>query len=348
MKKSGFGKLKKGRPKTVRLSQDDLVRETSLDTAEGTTGEVPRVLSPAASHVNLLAWAADRQAELDEKLGRSGGLLFRGFHLETVPEFEDFVRAACGEALEYRERSSPRSKVEGHIYTSTDYPPEYPIFLHNEQSYNNVFPRKILFFCVIPAETGGETPVASSRNLYRRIDPAIRQRFEEEGYLYVRNFGDGCGLTWQEAFQTSSKEEIKAYGHDNGIEMEWRDGDRLRTRQRRRAVATHPKTGEKTWFNHATFFHVSSLVPAVRDAMLREFAEEDLPNNTYHGNGDPIAPEALEHLRRLYAEESVAFPWQKGDVLMLDNMLMTHGRSPFSGARKVVVGMSDPTAWSDV
>jgi hypothetical protein len=110
----------------------------------------------------------------------------------------------------------------------------------------------------------------------------------------------------------------------------------------------HPQTGEPVWFNHATFFHVSTLPEAVREGLAAGLAEEDLPANTYYGDGSPIEPETLEHLRAAYREETVLFPWRQGDLLMLDNMLVAHGRSPFRGPRKILVAMADPISWDAV
>jgi len=135
---------------------------------------------------------------------------------------------------------------------------------------------------------------------------------------------------------------VEAYCRSNAIEVEWKDGDRLRTRQVRPVMARHPRTREMVWFNHATFFHVSTLEPSLRDLFLIGFDEEELPNNTYYGDGSPIEPSVLDELRQAYRQEMVAFPWQKGDILMLDNMLTSHGRAPFVGPRKVVVGMAEP------
>lgn len=339
---TSFSKFRARPRQAVRLSQESLVRESFLE--EGMT--LPLVVEAAAENMSLVSWAASNRDWIRERIDRHGGVLFRGFDPKSVEQFESFIEAAAGDPLRYSERSSPRSQVSGRIYTSTDYPPQYPIFLHNEQSYNLRFPTIISFFCVVAAEKGGETPIADTRKVFHRIDPEIRQRFIDRGYRYVRNFGDGFGLTWQEAFQTEDPERVEQYCRENGIDLEWKDGGRrLRTSQVRRAVARHPRTGEISWFNHLTFFHVSTLVPDVRDALLAEFGEEDLPNNTFYGDGAPIEPEVMEHLRDAYHRETVMFPWRPGDVLVLDNIAVAHARQPFEGARKVVVAMADPVSW---
>lgn len=342
-RKAGFDLFKNARRKAVRLSDEDLVGSRFFDDRR-----FPLVMEPSVGNVNLISWAGNHRALLDEKLAEHGGILFRGFDLDPIAGFEQFVDATTGGALRYTERSSPRSQVQGKVYTSTDHPPSQPIFLHNEQSYTLAFPLRILFACVLAAESGGETPIADCRRVYQRIDPEIRDRFARRGYTYVRNFGDGFGLTWQNAFQTEDPAEVEEYCRTHDIRFEWKEGNRLRTRQVRRAVARHPVTGEPVWFNHLTFFHVSTLEKEIQESLLSEFSEEDLPNNTYYGDGERIEPEVLDHLREAYRQETVAFPWQQRDVLMLDNMLAAHGRSPFSGPRKVVVAMANPTRWEDI
>jgi alpha-ketoglutarate-dependent taurine dioxygenase len=330
--------------RTVRITQEDLIRTSYLDPER----RYPLVIEPNIADLNPISYASSNRAFLEQQLLHHGAILFRGFALETLDQFQQFISATSSGALSYTERSSPRSRVEGNIYTSTDYPPDQPIFLHNEQSYNSVFPRKIMFFCVVVAEQGGATPIADCRRIYARVPAPVREKFERLGYMYVRNFGDGFGLPWQEAFQTGDRGAVEKYCAENRIDVEWHDGGRLRTRQVRPVVARHPGDGQLTWFNHLTFFHVSSLVPKVRDAILAEFKEEELPNNTYYGDGSRIEPQTLETLRALYREETVSFPWREGDLLMLDNMLSAHAREPYRGARKVVVGMADLTRWDEV
>jgi alpha-ketoglutarate-dependent taurine dioxygenase len=337
-KKPSLGGLGGIRRRAVSVSTETLVKVRPLFP----DGDLPLLIEPALQGLSLSAWAEQNRAFLDEKLLQHGGILFRGFGLQEASDLEQVIQAVSGESLEYRERSSPRSSVAGNIYTSTDYPPSYPIFLHNENSYQSQWPLKIFFFCRQPAQERGETPIADVRRVLRHIDPEIRERFARKGWMYIRNFGDGFGLSWPTVFQTEDRAQVEAHCEKSGIQCEWKEDNRLRTRAIRPALARHPKTGEAVWFNHATFFHISTLEEDIREGLLDEFGETDLPANTYYGDGTPIEPEVMEHLREAYRRETVSFPWQKGDLLMLDNMLVAHGRAPFTGARQILVGMAEP------
>jgi alpha-ketoglutarate-dependent taurine dioxygenase len=325
----------------VRVSREALVRVETLAAGH----PLPLLIAPAALEVNLAAWARSERAFLEEHLLRHGGLLFRGFGPASVAQFEQFARAVAGELLEYGERSSPRSALGNQIYTSTDHPPEQPILLHNEQSYTLNWPMKVFFHCLQPAAAGGQTPIADSRRIYARLPVEIVAKFVEKQVMYVRTYGAGLGLAWPEVFQTRDRAAVEDYGRRNSIEVEWMDGgERLRTRQVRPAVRPHPRTGEPVWFNHALFFHLSSLQPEVRAAMLSVLQEDEVPFNTFYGDGCPIEPSVLEEIRDAYTRETRVFTWQEGDILMLDNMLTAHGRQPFSGARKVAAAFAEPFA----
>lgn len=301
---------------------------------------LPLLITPSSSAISLPAWAGRNKNFVQASLVEHGGILFRNFAGVTVDEFERFIKEVSGEALQYSERSSPRSRVsDGNIYTSTDYPAAQSIFVHNENSYRRNFNLKIFFFCETPALEGGATPLADCRNVYQRLSPQTRARFEEKGWMYVRNYGDGFGLDWQTVFQTTDKGTVADYCRQHKIEFEWRD-DKLRTYAVLPTTIQHPVTGETVWFNHATFFNVFTLEPTLREGLLAA-GESNLPTNTYYGDGSAIEPETLAELHDAYRAETVSFPWQRGDVLMLDNIFVAHGRAPYKGARKVLVGMTE-------
>src|SRR4051794_2321622 len=228
--------------RAVSVSQQDLVQMEPMNESG-----LPLVVRPAVPGVSLASWAEASRDLISRQLAKHGGLLFRGFEIPRVEEFEQIVRSISGDLLEYKERSSPRHAVSGKIYTSTDYPPDHPIFLHNENSYQAAWPRRIFFYSSKVATEGGETPIADVRKVYQRIAPDVRDRFIAKRWMVVRNYGDGFGLPWQTVYQTEDKAEVEAHCLRNGIELEWKDRNRLRPRAVRQAVAKHPDTGDLCW-----------------------------------------------------------------------------------------------------
>lgn len=325
------------RRREVDVSTASLVRSEPL--APGAA--LPLAVRPGVPGVDLIEWASGNREWIGERLGEHGGVLFRGFALDSIADFERLVGAVSGDLLQYTYRSTPRSEVEGRIYTSTEYPPDQHIPLHNEMSYSRSWPMKIWFYCATPSPSGGETPIADSRKVFARIDPALRRRFVERGVMYVRNYGGGLDLPWQDVFNTADRAEVEAFCRGAGIELEWRGDDGLCTRQVCQAAARHPATGERVWFNQAHLFHVSSLKPELRRSLIEDLGIDGLPRNACYGDGTPIGDAELDEVRRALVAEEVAFPWQQGDLLLLDNMLAAHGRRPFSGPRRILVGMAE-------
>lgn len=284
-------------------------------------------------------WASEHASWIDAALLRHGAVLFRKLALSAPDDFGRFVGALHPEVPVFKEESSPRTQVSSGVFTSTDYNARYPIQFHNEYSYSNEWPMKLFFGCTVPAATGGETPIASSRRVLARLSARTREAFETRGVRYVRNYVDGIGVSWREAFGTERREDVEEICRQSGIEAEWKE-DRLTTRQVGAAVVAHPRTGEAVWFNHGFFFNINALEPAeLRAAVLATMSEEDYSTHTYFGDGGRIEDEMIEEIRSAYAEESVSFRWARGDVLLIDNMLTAHSRRPYGGARTVLVAM---------
>jgi len=304
--------------------------------------DLPFVVNAERRGADLAEWCEARSSWIEEALVKHGAILFRNFAVNALDDFERVTRTVSPCLLQYKERSTPRKIVGNDIYTSTEYPAHLDIVQHNENSYASTWPRKIFFYCHIAAKLGGETPLADSREVYRQLSKETRDLLADRKVMYVRNYGRGVDLTWQDAYQTNDPAEVEAYCRAASISWEWLDaGRQLRTRQVRPAVAKHPVTGEWLWFNQAHLFHTSSLDPATREALLATYAEQDLPRQTFFGDGSPIPVSLLDEVRDTYRRNSQVFPWQNGDVLILDNMLVSHGRKSFTGPRKVYVAMSE-------
>jgi hypothetical protein len=289
-------------------------------------------------------WVEEYQHDIRGLLETHGAVLVRGLKVPGTSQFGKILSTLFGaELLEYVYRSTPRTELRGNVYTATEYPASQVIPQHNENSYSRHWPNRIGFMCILPSETGGETPIGDSRIIYNMLPAWVRDKFEQKGVMYVRNYST-LDLPWSVVFQTSEKSEVEAFCHANDLSYEWLENDTLRTRQINPATAVHPHTGDKLWFNQAHLFHASSLGKEITDTLLASLGEENLPRNSYYGDGTPIEPDALDLIRSAYEQTKIKFPWQKNDLLLLDNILFTHGRESYTGARKVLVGMACPNA----
>lgn len=288
----------------------------------------------------LLEWCEEYKDQIEALLLKHGALLIRGLKFPSSKQFGQVLTTLFGEELiGYEYRSTPRTELRDNVYTATEYHPSETIPQHNESSYSNKWAMRAGFLCMLPSETGGATPLADSREVYRNIPEDIRRKFEEKKVLYVRNYGD-IDLPWTEVFQTTDRAVVEQYCRDNDLRCIWKENGDLRTEQVNPAMAVHPQTGEPVWFNQAHLFHVSSLAPEVRDSLLSVCGEEDLPRNAYYGDGSALEDDVLELIRTVYQSATFHFDWRKNDLLLVDNMLFTHGRQPFAGDRKILVGMT--------
>jgi len=338
-----LAKLKSIRPQPVAITESNTFRVAPLHENE----TLPLVLAPSSKDADLAHLAATHKEFIEAKLLEHGAILFRGFNAGSVPAFDQFTKSICSE-LFVENGEHPRENVSGNIYTPVFFSPDRKLLWHNENSFNYSWPKKIWFCSVKPAAEGGETPLADSRKVYERIDPAIRERFMRHGVTYIRNYGEGPGLSWQQVFRTDDRQAVEEHCRRNRIEFDWKDGDRLRTRSTRPAAIRHPVTGEFSWFNQVQHWHLSCLGEATRDSLLTAFSEEDLPRNCCYGDGEPIADADMQAVCQVYSECEVSFPWQAGDVLMVDNILAAHARNPYSGERKLLVAMGELRSYADL
>ena len=309
--------------------------------------KLPLVIEPveesASGFASLIDLCGAEKEFFREKLLLYGALLFRGFDVKNESDFEAFVRSfSRTNLLDYAGGVSPRLKLrDGGVYTSTEYPPHLSLALHNELSYSDKYPARLYFCCQVAPAEGGETPIADSRRILKKMDAGIVRRFRAKKVRYERNLsGDaGSGYAWQDAFETDDKRVVEAFCRESGVDFEWKANGGLRLSQTRPATAVHPATGEEVWFNQADGLHPSNLDEETYDYFVAELNGE-FRLNAHFGDGSPLDADELERIRRVLREERVIFPWQAGDVLILDNLLTAHGRMPFTGARKILVAMT--------
>jgi alpha-ketoglutarate-dependent taurine dioxygenase len=266
----------------------------------------------------LIEWVSNNRDLFESWLSKHGAVLLRGFAVNTPEEFEAVVRAVQPSLLNYIEGDSPRTKITGKVYTSTEYPETYQISLHNEISYAHQWPRKIFFYCAIPPAQGGETPIVDCREVLQVLDSQVRERFITRKVKYVNNLhgGGGVGKSWQDTFETNDKSEVVRYLSSGGVDFAWDDRGTLRTTQVRDAVIAHPVTGE---------------------AVLR-YAEpvDDLNPVRLTVSGAPDDAAFVDEMRSALAAPAslLAHRWQPADIVIADNFALLHGRRAFTATTR--------------
>ncbi len=340
-------------------------KTAALSTAapsESAPAQLPLVIQPtsSASLSALLSEISSERAWLEKQLLEVGAILIRGFEIFTPDEFQQVVQQIVTETVDYTRGASPRSKVSGKVYTSTDAPSFVPIPLHCELSYTPTPPRRIMFFCHTPAKHGGETPIADMRSVYRSLDADVRQRLEERGLRLIQNVPGkksfGLGKTWQRMFETDDKSEVEKVCERMEISCTWKSNDTLQLINNRPAFLTHPDTGDKILFTSFYNFHDSwsdefrihrqywlSWLIGLGEMYRASSGKPviDYPHHCTFADGAEIPRQDILHIRNILRANSLIFPWRQGDLIVIDNLRVSHGRMPFKGKRKILVAMGN-------
>jgi len=319
----------------------------------------------------LLGFVDEHRSWLRDQLNTRGAALLRGFGLRTPAEFEVAVRAVDPELKNEYLGTSPRDALTPYVFSASELPPYYPIPQHCEMTFVKQPPRRLMFGCLVaPQGGGGETPLCDMRTVAAEMDPAVRGRFERGGLRIIRNYDGPSGKgrfdlwqlkRWDELFQTEDRAAVEARCAAEGVytDLRWGPGDRLRLISEHEALRDHPETGTPVWFNHVQVFHLSTAAAELRriyrrtgdlrSAALWRFAQvavagkrrftasdEQALHCTYR-DGSEIAEADLEHVRDTIWRHMIAEPWQQGDMVVIDNFAVSHGRLPYRGPRQVVV-----------
>lgn len=284
--------------------------------------------------------AATREA-IDEALPECGGVLLRGLPLTSKADFERLVASLGCDPVGYQGGIAVRERDAGLALNASQEDRRITLSPHNEMAYLPHYPRKIFFFCESEAVTGGEVPINDIRETVKIIPPDIQETFRARGIRYHRNLtrASSNGETgWVDTFGTQDRELVERHLSASGYTYEWGEDDSLRYHYNRAAFLAHPDTGEELWFNQVTELHCSYW--RAHPGFPSDRPDHEYPATTTYGDGEAIDEDLISSLRGALWQTTRAVRMRRGDVLVLDNQVLQHGRFAFDGPRRHFVSLT--------
>jgi hypothetical protein len=287
-------------------------------------------------------WVSNRREELLDQCGQHGAVLFRGFPLGSPQDFDAFIAAFSLSNFPYYESLSNAVRVNWteRVFSANEAPPEVTIYFHHEMAQTPIFPARLFFFCQQPAEEGGETPVCRSDILFERLAercPRFARDCEEKGLQYTNVMPaendphSGMGRSWQSTLGAKTREQAEERLRSLNYSWEWLPDGCLRATTPVLPAVREVSPGRRTFFNQ--------LIAAFRGW---KDARNDPAKAIRFGDGTPLDREAVQVAIDLADELAFNIPWQRGDAVLVDNLLTMHGRRTFRGTRKVLASLADP------
>jgi hypothetical protein len=237
--------------------------------------------------------------------------------------------------------TSARERKADGVFTASSDPPAVSLEPHLEMAYNEKYPKKVFFFCQtapLPGE-GGETPVVDMRDFHLALPPEMVAKFRAVGVRYTRRLPSATVsprqiYNWQKLFFADSKQEVEKRCEELGYDFTWADDDSLSWSYIRPAFVKHTHDGEECWFNQATCLHHTyyndypgGAVDRPGEPVLQGSSQ---PHDTSYGDGTPFTEKELQFMRARLWERANAVTWSNGDLLVMDNTRVAHGRMSYS------------------
>ncbi|XP_076953382.1 clavaminate synthase-like protein At3g21360 [Bidens hawaiensis] len=306
----------------------------------------PTVLSPNTSTnstaTELTAFEEAIKAHkpwLESLLLKSGAILFRGFPVVSPSDFNCVVEAFGFPELSYMGGAAPRTQVVGRVYTANESRLDKEIPFHHEMAYLPDPPTKLFFFCDEEPGMGGETPIVLSHIIYEKMKdkhPDFVAKMEEHGLMYTNIAGDNddssshTGRSWKSVYKTDDKNIAEERAAKQGTKLKWMDNGVKIISSPLPAIRIEEESGRKTWFNSLASGYCG---PATEKTGNHNTSVEV-------GNGDPVSDDVVKDLLKVLKEECVAIPWKKGDVLLVNNLMVLHSRRPLvKPPRRILVSL---------
>ena len=307
--------------------------------------ETPEIalLSPRELPIRLgAALDGPSKTTVSDLINAHGFLVFRGYGIQSDQDFHRFVEGLGLENFKYADSFSNavRHNRTDRVFTANEAPPNVEIFLHHEMAQTLTFPGALFFFCEKAAESGGATPICRSDRTLKTLEtqnPTFIAKLRSVGVKYRNsmpseaNHESGQGRSWKDTLTVNSAHEAEEKLVALGYQFNWLEDGGLSVQTPALAAVDHFGRGKDVFFNQ--------IVAAAAGWTV---AADDKEPRLCFGDDSPIEHADLAGTIKAAYQHTVDLKWQTGDVALLDNLKVMHGRRPFEGSRSVLASLCNP------
>jgi alpha-ketoglutarate-dependent taurine dioxygenase len=281
----------------------------------------------------------------------SGALIFRGFPVDSKG-FLDFTSVYCRAFMTYQGgglRFGPldRESIGGNptLLSTTGHTQGFPIDLHGEMYYMKRRPEVLWFFCENAPATAGETTLCDGQELLRHLSPETRKFLSTHPIHYIRRLADG---EWQTSFQTQDPEELRRICDENDMRLRMLpDGAGIETEFVSSALRISPTSRAEAFINNLVLIHRTEQ--AFETGWVKQnlsgLKAQKCPMVVRLEDGSRFPDAMIEEIRQTSKRLMLAHSWRKGDIMMIDNTRLLHGRKESVGKdRAIYVRMAEAGA----
>ncbi len=207
----------------------------------------------------------------------------------------------------------------------------FPLPLHADRAYVKSSPQAMFFYCQRPAAKDGQTTVCDGIQVYEQLSDSTRQLFDSTRVKYIRHYS---AEEWPLLYRTEDLDEVREYCTLNDMTLRANDDGSIHTEFVKTAV---PRT---RWQNRPAFCN-SVLIGYWQEHTLGRRI-----NYVRLEDDREIPAEVIDEVNRVSASLTANVPWASGDLVIVDNTRMLHGRRRFDDEeRAILVRMAASVQW---
>ncbi|NES02875.1 MAG: TauD/TfdA family dioxygenase [Okeania sp. SIO2F4] len=241
-----------------------------------------------------------------------GFLLFRGFET-NVNTFAEFSNSLSKDFMDYTGGVINRRIIneDGTILTVNDFKDEME--LHGEMYYINKPPQIVWFFCANPPLKDGETTVCDGQQFFHELSSSTKDLLSRKKLKISGNFKKEY---WQKKYKTNDVNVVKEICNSQGKEVQVNEDESIYFKFICSAIHNSRTEQDDVFIN----------------SLLR--LKKVNPKSVCFDDDSEITDEIMSELNEIAEKITIEINWQKGDILMIDNTRIMHGRRAFSDDRR--------------